>query len=136
MLSLYQQNETRSPSTFNPKRGPNKMTRTEFLSNCSKLSQVSVNGKQLSLSEKGKHHNDMGCSVLPGTERHAIQVWRKMENKRGGQRPGAGRPSTGRPTAMSFRFKDDVKDKLRQLAESRGTSATAIIEQLIMREKI
>ena len=53
------------------------MTRTEFLSNCSKLSQVSVNGKQLSLSEKGKHHNDMGCSVLPGTERHAIQVWRK-----------------------------------------------------------
>lgn len=59
-----------------------------------------------------------------------------MENKRGGQRSGAGRPSTGRPAAMSFRFKDDVKEKLRQLAESRGTSATAIIEQLVMKEKI
>ena len=53
------------------------MTRTEFLSNCSKLSQVSVNGKSLSISEKGKHYNELGCSVLPGTERHAIQVWRK-----------------------------------------------------------
>ena len=56
--------------------------------------------------------------------------------KRGGLRPGAGRPSTGRPAAMSFRFKDEVKEKLRQLAESRGTSATAIIEQLVMKEKI
>ena len=58
------------------------------------------------------------------------------KNNRGGQRPGAGRPSTGRPAAMSFRFKDDVKEKLRQLAQARGTSATAIIEQLIMKEKI
>lgn len=59
-----------------------------------------------------------------------------MENKRGGQRPGAGRPKTGRPAAMSFRFKEEVKDKLRQLAESRNTSAAAILEELIMREKI
>lgn len=59
-----------------------------------------------------------------------------MENKRGGQRPGAGRPSTGRPAAMSFRFKDEVREKLRQLAESKNTSAAAILEELIMREKI
>lgn len=58
------------------------------------------------------------------------------ENKRGGMRPGAGRPKTGKPIAMSFRLKNDVKNKLKELAESRGMSASAIIEQLIMAEKI
>lgn len=53
------------------------MTRSEFLSNCSKLSQVCVNGRTLYLSKKGKHYTDMGYSTLPGTERHAIHVWRK-----------------------------------------------------------
>lgn len=53
------------------------MTRTEFISNCLKLSEVSVNGTTLFVSQKGKHYGDVGFSVLPGTERHAIQVWRK-----------------------------------------------------------
>ena len=58
------------------------------------------------------------------------------ENKRGGAREGAGRKSKGETQPINCRVKAEAKERLQEIAEQRGQSITAILENLIMRESI
>ena len=61
-----------------------------------------------------------------------------MENttqeRRGGAREGAGRKSKGETTPLHCRVKTEVKERLLDIADKRGQSITAVLEDMIMRE--
>lgn len=53
---------------------------------------------------------------------------------RGGAREGAGRKSKGETTPLHVRVKTGVKERLLDIADKRGQSITAVLEDMIMRE--